>query len=267
MNYIYVYTNKLNGHQYVGQTNNIERRKREHRSCANNPENTSYNDLFHIKLREYGEENFIFEVLEQVKEEEVNLKEREWITKLQTYAGWGNGGYNMNLGGENHVSYVYKDSINEIKKDIKSGMSYGDIHTKYGISCGQISNINNGKQYFDENETYPLYKYGKEEQDIAAIKELLICSTKTMKEIAEIYNFAYSTVKKINSGALHHDSNLSYPLRVDVRKQKAEQIKNLLILGRSNLEIITEVGTSASTIDRINRGISYRDDRYKYPLR
>ena len=36
MNYIYCYTNKINGHQYVGQTNDVERRKREHRSCASN---------------------------------------------------------------------------------------------------------------------------------------------------------------------------------------------------------------------------------------
>lgn len=32
MYYIYCYENKQNGHKYVGQTNNIERRKREHRS-------------------------------------------------------------------------------------------------------------------------------------------------------------------------------------------------------------------------------------------
>lgn len=43
MNYIYCYTNKINGHQYVGQTNNVERRKREHRSCANNIESKQQN--------------------------------------------------------------------------------------------------------------------------------------------------------------------------------------------------------------------------------
>ena len=51
MNYIYCYTNKINGHKYVGKTNNLERRKREHRSNANNPLSKEYNYLFHRKLR------------------------------------------------------------------------------------------------------------------------------------------------------------------------------------------------------------------------
>lgn len=59
MNYIYCYTNKINGHQYVGQTNDVNRRQREHRSCATNKDSKQYLDLFHSKLREYGEENFL----------------------------------------------------------------------------------------------------------------------------------------------------------------------------------------------------------------
>ena len=46
MNYIYCYTNKINGHQYVGQTNDVERRKREHRSCALNNKSTEHFNLF-----------------------------------------------------------------------------------------------------------------------------------------------------------------------------------------------------------------------------
>ena len=54
MYYIYCYTNKTNNHKYVGQTNNLKRRIREHRSSANNPNSPCYNDLFHSKIREYG---------------------------------------------------------------------------------------------------------------------------------------------------------------------------------------------------------------------
>lgn len=51
MYYIYCYTNKVNNHKYVGQTNNLERRIREHRSASINPNSNSYNHLIHAKIR------------------------------------------------------------------------------------------------------------------------------------------------------------------------------------------------------------------------
>lgn len=78
MYYIYCYTNKINQHKYVGQTNNLKRRIREHRSCAFNEKASSYNDLIHKKIREYGEENFEIEVLEKLFIEDVEIiNERE----------------------------------------------------------------------------------------------------------------------------------------------------------------------------------------------
>lgn len=79
MHYIYCYTNKKNNHKYIGQTNNLNRRKKEHLSAANNPNSKDYNDLFHSKLREYGIENFNLEVLEILYTEdieEVNQREQ-----------------------------------------------------------------------------------------------------------------------------------------------------------------------------------------------
>jgi predicted GIY-YIG superfamily endonuclease len=43
--YIYSYINKTNGHRYIGKTNNIERRKREHKSMAYNPRSHIYNTV------------------------------------------------------------------------------------------------------------------------------------------------------------------------------------------------------------------------------
>lgn len=51
MYYIYCYTNKINNYKYVGQTNNFKRRVREHRSSSFNEKSSSYNDLFHQKMR------------------------------------------------------------------------------------------------------------------------------------------------------------------------------------------------------------------------
>ena len=86
MYYIYCYTNKINNHKYVGQTNNFARRVRQHRSASFNQKASSYNDLFHKKMREYGEENFTVEVLEKGYKdnyEYVNERQQYWIEQMQ----------------------------------------------------------------------------------------------------------------------------------------------------------------------------------------
>ena len=67
--YIYSYINKINGHRYIGKTNNIERRQREHKSQAYNPNSQYYTALWPSKIRQYGYENFDFEILDIATEE------------------------------------------------------------------------------------------------------------------------------------------------------------------------------------------------------
>lgn len=67
--YIYAYVNKINGHMYIGKTNNIERRNREHKSMAYNPKSGTYNNIFEKKIRQYGFENFDLKILEITDEE------------------------------------------------------------------------------------------------------------------------------------------------------------------------------------------------------
>ena len=59
---IYCYTNLINNKKYVGQTNNLDRRIREHKSNAFNPKSVNYNNILHKAMRKYGYDNFEIKV-------------------------------------------------------------------------------------------------------------------------------------------------------------------------------------------------------------
>lgn len=269
--YIYCYTNKITNRKYVGQTNDLKRRKREHRSNSFNENSSEYDLLFHKKIRQYGEENFIFSVLEEVETENiqvVNEREIYWIAEMRSYVE--EYGYNLTRGGDNHEhERIYSPEIvAQVKDYIKQGISYSEIHNQLKISIGYISGINNGLYFKDLNENYPLYKYQQSKEDLNYIIELLLNSDLQLTEIAKITGKAYSTIKKINSGALYPNLFKSYPIRKkNCQEKKADLIKQLLLQGVSKKEIIQQTGVSRQTVDRINQGKTHYDEKLTYPLR
>ena len=272
MYYIYCYTNKINQHKYVGQTNNYKRRIRQHHSCAFNPKATSYDDLIHKKIREYGEENFEISLLETLYTDninEVNKREQYWIKELNTYCGNG-AGYNMDLGGgrRGYSSILSNDELKILKNWIKQGIPYYEIEKYFCISSSFISSINNGIYFYDENETYPLYKYYKSNDDYDDLIDLLLNSDLSLKRISQILGIGYSTVKKINAGTLRHGLYPNYPIRKkSANEMRADKIKNLLLnTDMTNSQIAKIVGSSEETVRRIKIGETFKDNSLSYPL-
>ena len=272
MYYIYCYTNKLNNHKYVGQTNNYERRIREHRSCAFNEKASSYNDLIHKKIREYGEENFEISLIETLYTEdinEVNQREIYWINKLQSHCSTGLG-YNVSYGGgrRGYSSILSQEELQALKEDIKQGIPYYELEQKYNISASFISSINNGVYFQNDKETYPLFKYYKSDKGYDELIDLLLNSTYSYTKIAEMLNISQSTVKKINAGTLRHGLYPTYPIRTkSANEQRADKIKELLLTTKlSNLQIGEMVGASEETVRRIKLGKVFKDNKLSYPL-
>ena len=273
MYYIYCYTNKINQHKYVGQTNNYQRRIREHKSCAFNPKASSYNDLIHKKIREYGENNFQITILEHLYTEEIKIvKERErfWIKELNTFCGNGYG-YNQDLGGgrRGYSSILTQEELKEIKSLIKNGTSYYEIEKKYNISTSFISSINNGIYFKDDNETYPLFKYYKNNEDYDELIDLLLNSDYSLTKIAEMLQMGHSTVKKINEGKMRKGLYPTYPIRSkSVYEIKADKVKDLLKYSKLDFnEIAKRANVSLATVQRVNKGESFNDKNCCYPLR
>lgn len=90
---IYKITNKLNGKIYVGQSNDVHRRMKEH--CYPGRHLYSTSPIDHA-IHKYGEENFTFEVLEECTLDKLNELETFWILELNSMVE----GYNCNQGGD-----------------------------------------------------------------------------------------------------------------------------------------------------------------------
>lgn len=92
--YIYKIENLLNGKKYIGQTNNINKRKKEH---FEHKSKRKRHPKLKAALDKYGKENFSFEILlECSTREEANLKEIEFI---KLHNSFGENGYNLTSGG------------------------------------------------------------------------------------------------------------------------------------------------------------------------
>lgn len=130
---IYKATNKIDGKVYVGKTNNLPKRKREHFNDTRNLH------LFSRALRKYGNDNFDWEVLEHSLEtlEEANERERYWIKKNRSYFRWKNAnGYNMTKGGDGGSCWNIKKiaSYNKSGKLLAVFDSVTEAALFYGIS-------------------------------------------------------------------------------------------------------------------------------------
>ena len=96
---IYKVTNLVNQKIYIGQSiNSLDHRKKQHyKESKYHKNDTTY---FHNALKKYSEQDFIWEVLEELTSlEELNSRETYWIEYYQSTNK--EKGYNLKLGGNN----------------------------------------------------------------------------------------------------------------------------------------------------------------------
>ena len=223
-NVIYAYKKKSsNKIVYVGQTNNLEYRHKQHIKYDPYNSNTKeYNYPLSRGIRKYGEEEYELIILEDnLLQEQLNEREIYWITFYNTYFD----GYNQSTGGVNPVKPIFNDKlidlVIEMLKDYSN--SYQDICNKTGLSMTHVYNINTGNRRKRDNINYPIRPDNAvgtrgikiSPQQNIEIHNLLLNSPKEIKQIAEIYHCNPSTISRINKGATkaYRLENYNYPLR------------------------------------------------------
>ena len=86
--------NLVNGKVYVGQTRNFAIRRAGHLYAARK----GLKRPLYAAIRKYGEVNFLFEILEECQDDDVNERERFWVKQLDSFNSLH--GYNLTSGGE-----------------------------------------------------------------------------------------------------------------------------------------------------------------------
>ena len=157
---IYCITNLINNKKYIGQSNNIGRRWKEHKENYLRPKDRSYNSPIYQAIRKYGIENFKFEILEECNIEELDEKEIYWINFYQTFIDDTNNGYNMTRGGKvgEHISKTTSNIYNILEDLNSSEDTLEKIASKYNITPQTLSQINRGIINVQPEITYPIRK-------------------------------------------------------------------------------------------------------------
>lgn len=169
---IYKITNKINGKIYIEQSIHIERRWKEH--CRQ-----STNSVISDAIKQYGKENFIFEVVEECSQEELNEKEAYYI---ELYNSIIPNGYNvLEKNSTSYSSYCFnsKEKVLSIVHDIKeTKLTFDEIGNKFNISSRTVYAINKGEVHYFNNEQYPL----REVQDLSKKEHLCIDCGKSISK-------------------------------------------------------------------------------------
>lgn len=151
---IYKIENKINGKVYIGQSQNIFKRWSVH---GNKNKANNCNMVIAKAITKYGVENFRFEILELCTKEELNIKEKHWVSVYDSYKN----GYNSTTGGdapeEVAFSKLTKGIVNIILRELKDNIKpMVELAKKYNVAESTIRSINTGDAWITEGIEYPI---------------------------------------------------------------------------------------------------------------
>ena len=199
---IYKITKKENGKCYIGQSNNCERRFKEHQTKG-----VSSRIPIDAAIQKYGKDAFTYEVIEVCNLEELNHKEQYWIkyyNSIEQGYNCSEGGDQQSIGINNGRSKLTEDDVIEIRKAYKNHLKQKDVYEKYKniISFGYFQNLWQGRSwshimpevFTDENKQYYIYQNSNggngasaqfSDDEVIKIRERYI--NESAKEIYEDY--------------------------------------------------------------------------------
>lgn len=166
---IYKITKISNGKSYIGQSNNIERRFKEHQQKG-----ALSRIPLDVAIQKYGIYAFTYEVLEECPLDKLNEREQYWINYYDTV----NNGYNCLPGGDSQTagenngrSKITEADVIEIRKAYANHKKQKEVYENYKdiISFSYFQNLWQGQSwahimpevFTKENKEYYTYQNSK----------------------------------------------------------------------------------------------------------
>ena len=195
---VYMIKCLINGKVYIGKSNDVKRRWREHKSRLKR--NNHENEKLQYDWNKYGEDNFEFKLIENYDNEEFGIElEKKYINEYKSYDL--NFGYNMTLGkGENGWEILTEETKKKLS-EARKGIIFSEEHKKkIGESrkgkCSGKDNCNYGKTglknhlsialicvFPDGSKTEPM-----NQQDLAKYLNINVKTLRKLQRSGEPYN-------------------------------------------------------------------------------
>lgn len=199
---IYIIRNTINSKVYIGQTKvSLKLRFQNHLSAARNGKDY----VIGKAIRKYGEENFYIELLEECTIEELNERERYWISYFNSTDN--KFGYNISIGG-NVIRTTKKLDSNLIINMFNSGIPAYKIAKILHTGVPNITNL-----LKESNIIYGLDLQKTNKLEKSMIIDLYLDGYSTI-DIGRKFNKNKSTIRRIL-------------LRNNIKLRTFEETKNL----------------------------------------
>lgn len=179
---IYKIENLINGHCYIGQSINIERRWKRHIESVETCDYPLY-----LAIRKYGIDNFSFNIVQECQPHELDELERYWIKYYNSYYD----GYNQTIGGNQYHCNVKisDDNLLEIIELLKnSNLSQREIANRFNVGYDTISEINHGKTRALDDVKYPIRKNKKDKRLCASCGRVILSKSKLCVQCSSVAN-------------------------------------------------------------------------------
>lgn len=230
---IYAIYNRKSGKAYIGQSKDVERRKKEHLRVLRKGEH--HNPYLQRAFNADGEESFEFITLELCPVEKLDEVEREYIARMQTNDSYL--GYNIENGG--NVGKDVSEKVREAKRGSNNPM-YGKHISEEHIQSLRIKNRGHGSSLTEDQ--------------VAEIKQMLADQKRSCREIGEMFGVSRAVICKIKTGAnwywVREDLNEVITDEY-IKAQRDKEVLDLYKTGLSRAAIAKRLGITPMVVTKI----------------